>query len=158
MEKQEAATFLGVSVRTLERLSATGKLTKGRALKKTRPVVVYDQKELERLKKELESARPVEVFGRPNTPKPTDAIGFRLDPFYIKRLIEEGEKHGFSAAEYARRLVIRGIEMPVKEGASADVAALRQALTDMFYLILVSKLGASEAEASEIVRSLSGGE
>ena len=154
MEKQEAAEYLGVSTRTLERLTASGRLKKGRALRKTRPVSVYDDKELERLKAELESGRPPEVFGRPNTPKPKDAIGFRLDPFYIKLLVEEGEKVGLSSSEFARRLVIQGLEEPSSEKVFTEVETLRKSLSEMFFLLLVSKLGATDAEADEIVKSL----
>ena len=156
MEKKDAAEYLGVSTRTLERLTASGRLKKGRALRKTRPVSVYDDEELKRLKAELESGRPLEVFGRPNTPKPKDAIGFRLDPFYIKLLTEEGEKVGLSSSEYARRLVIRGLEEPSSEKVFSEVEALRQSLSEMFFLLLVSKLGATDAEANEIVKSLAG--
>lgn len=129
-------------------------LKKGRAKGKTRPVIIYDKSELERVKKELEKARPKEVFGRPNTPKPTDAVGFRLDPSYVKRLEQEGAKLGMSAGEFARRLVIRGLE---GQSAEEDVKALRKILSDMFYVILVTRLGSSEEEATEIVKSLSGG-
>ena len=156
MEKKDAAEYLGVSTRTLERLTASGRLKKGRALRKTRPVSVYDDEELKRLKAELESGRPLEVFGRPNTPKPKDAIGFRLDPFYIKLLFEEGEKVGLSSSEFARRLVIRGLEEPSSEKVFSEVEALRQSLSEMFFLLLVSKLGATDAEANEIVKSLAG--
>jgi len=119
-------------------------------------VAVYDDKELEKLKSELESGRPPEVFGRPNTPKPKDAIGFRLDPFYIKLLVEEGEKIGLSSSEYARRLVIRGLEEPSSDKVLYEVEALRKSLSEMFFLLLVSKLGATDTEADEIVRSLAG--
>ena len=154
MDKRQAAEFLGVSVRTLERLVASGRLKQGKALKKTRPVVVYDDEELRGLKEELDAVRPAEVFRRLNTSKPTDAIGFRLDPFYVKRLAEEGEKHGMSAGEYARRLVIRGLE---GQGSDQDFKTLRSNLADMFYIILVGKMGVSEAEASEVIKSLAGG-
>lgn len=154
MEKSQAAEFLGVSVRTLERFAASGRLTKGRALKKTRPVVVYDMAELERLREQLNEARPTEVFRRLNTPKPRDAIGFRLDPFYIKKLEEEGARIGMSAGEVARRMVIRSIEqIDSKDG----VEALRKNLSDMFYLVLVNRLGASESEATQIVATLEKG-
>lgn len=155
MEKTAAAEFLGVSTRTLERLSKAGRLTAGRARKKTRPVVVYDQQELERLKVELQAGRPAEVFRRLNTEKPRDAIGFRLDPFYVQRLTEAGEKEGLSASEFARRLVIRGVEDQAAGRMTEEISALRNALTEMFYLVLVTKLGASETEATEIVRSIS---
>jgi len=151
VNKEQAAEHLGVSVRTLERLAAAGKLTKGRTKGKTRPTVTFDKQEVERLKKDLQSMRPVEVFGRPNTPKPKGAIGFRLDPFYTRKLEEEGAKHGMGAADYARRLVVRGLEV------GDELTALRKSLGSMFYLILVSKLGASEAEAEEIIRNIEEG-
>ena len=155
MEKKEAAEYLGVSTRTLERLATAGKLTKGRARKKTRPIVVYDKTELAALKKELESSRPSEVFGRPNTPKPQDAIGFRLDPFYVQALSDLGKAGGMSASEYARVLVIRGIEEDPSERFTKEIRAIRENLSEMFYLILISKLGASEDEANTIVKMFS---
>lgn len=154
MDKEQAAEFLGVSVRTLERFVAAGKLKKGRSRGKTRPVVVFEKQDLERLKKALEESRPSEVFGRPNTPKPTEAVGFRLDPYYVKQLQTEGARQGLSAGEYARRLVIRGIET---QTAHDDLKALRKSLSDMFYIVLVTKLGSTEQEAEDIVRTLAEG-
>jgi hypothetical protein len=151
MDKAAAAEYLGVSTRTIERFAATGRLSKGRAKGKTRPVVVFDNDELESLKKELQAARPTEVFRRLNTEKPKDAIGFRLDPFYVKRLEEEGQREGMSAAAYARRLVVRGLEV------GDELAAMKKSIGGMFYLILVSKLGATEAEADEILRGIEEG-
>jgi len=148
VDKAQAAKELGVSVRTVERFVAAGKLRRGRAKGKTKPIVTFDETDIAKLKSELELARPSEVFGRPNTPKPKDAIGFRLDPFYIKKLETEGERYGLSGAEYARRLVIRGLEV------GDELATLKKSLSHVFYLILVSKLGATEAEAEEIVRSI----
>ena len=137
-------------MRTLERLVASGKLKKGRGKGKTRPVVIFDKGDVERLKEELQSTRPDEVFRRLNTPRPKDAIGFRLDPFYVRRLEEEGAKRDMSPADFARRLVVRGLEV------GDELASLRKSLGSMFYLILVSKLGASETEAEEIVRNIEG--
>ncbi|MBX3110280.1 MAG: helix-turn-helix domain-containing protein [Fimbriimonadaceae bacterium] len=151
MKKSEAAQFLGVSTRTVERLVAKGRLRPRREKGKTRPILVFDQAELSRVKKELQEVRPEEVFGRPNTLKPKDAVGFRIDPHYYKRLEEEGGKLGLSAGEYARRLVVRGLEV------GDELSALRKSLGHMFYLILVTKLGASEAEAEDIVRNIEGG-
>ncbi len=148
MDKRQAANFLGVSTRTIERLVANGKLVQKRQKGKTRPVAVFSEADLKRVKSELDSARRVEVCGRPHTPKPKDAVGFRIDPHYLRRLEEEGQKLGLSAGEYARRLVVRGLE------TDDQIASLRKALGSMFYLILVTKMGASEAEAEEIVRNI----
>ena len=148
MNKEQAAEFLGVSIRTLERLVASGRLKAGRALKKTRPVVVFEKADVEALKTELDDVRPAEVFRRLNTEKKKAAIGFRLDPFYIKKLEEEGAKSGLSSGEYARRLVIRGLD------TTNEIQALKGSLAHMFFLILVTKMGATEEEADEIVKSL----
>jgi len=151
MRKQEAAEFLGVSTRTIERLVAEGKLVQGRAKSKTRPVAVFDRAQLERLKSEIGSGEVREVFGRPNTSKPKGSVGFRLDPYYMARLEEEGKAQGLSAGEYARRLVVRGLEV------GDELTALRKSLGHMFYLMLVTKMGASEAEAEDLVRKIEGG-
>ncbi|GAC1457326.1 MAG: hypothetical protein NVS2B14_00570 [Chamaesiphon sp.] len=55
LTKQEAAEFLGVTVRTLERYGQEGKIG-GRYKKgKTRSILVYDQDELETFKAQLET-------------------------------------------------------------------------------------------------------
>ena len=151
MDKRQAADFLGVSTRTIERLVASGRLIQKRQKGKTRPIGVFAETDLKRLKMELDKARPEEVFGRPNTLKPKGSVGFRLDPFYMERLAKEGEAHGMSAGNYARRLVVRGLEM------GDELTALRKSLSHMFYLVLVTKMGATEAEAEELVRKIEGG-
>jgi excisionase family DNA binding protein len=55
MNKQEAATFLGVSMRTLERLTQQGRISARYERGRTRPVPMYDREELERAKPEIES-------------------------------------------------------------------------------------------------------
>lgn len=153
MEKQEAAEFLGVSTRTLERLAAAGRLTKGRARRKTRPVVTFNEEELRQLKTELSGSLPnPSVFGRPNAEKPKQAIGFRLDSFYISRLESEGAKHGLSASEFARKLVIQGLEDQRLEAVQSEVRSLREGLADTFYAFLVMKCEMTEAEADEFVK------
>lgn len=52
--KDEAAQFLGVSSRALERYTASGRVAVGYAPGKTRSVAVYERAELERLKSELQ--------------------------------------------------------------------------------------------------------
>lgn len=52
--KDEAAQFLGVSSRALERHTASGRLSVGYAPGKTRSVAVYERAELEKLKSELQ--------------------------------------------------------------------------------------------------------
>ena len=62
-----------------------------------------------------------------------------------------------SPSEYARRLVIRSLEGQTQSGTADELSALRKSLADMFYLVLVSKLDATEAEATDIVKKLTGG-
>lgn len=52
--KEEAAQFLGVSSRALERYTAAGRVAVGYQRGKTRSVAVYERAELERLKSELQ--------------------------------------------------------------------------------------------------------
>lgn len=53
MNKQEAADYLGVSTRAIERYTQKGKLSVKYEGGKTRPVAVYDSEELDKLKEEL---------------------------------------------------------------------------------------------------------
>jgi excisionase family DNA binding protein len=73
--KDEAAQFLGVSSRALERYTAAGRLSVGYQRGKTRSVAVYERAELERLQSELQRPLlrgvPVEAFPPPTTETPT---------------------------------------------------------------------------------------
>ena len=53
MNKKEAANYLGVSTRAIERYTKQGKLSVKYEKGKTRPIAIYDQEELEKLKEEL---------------------------------------------------------------------------------------------------------
>ena len=53
MNKQEAATFLGVSERALQRYTQQGRISTRYIKGKTRPTPEYDEEELERFKVEL---------------------------------------------------------------------------------------------------------
>ena len=55
LTKQEAAEFLGVTVRTLERYTQEGKIGGRYEKGKTRSVLVYDEAELQAFKTELEA-------------------------------------------------------------------------------------------------------
>lgn len=155
MERQEAADFLGVSVSTLDRLASKGRLTRGRARRKTRPVTVYDEDELRTLKSQLDQSRLAKPTPVAEAVRPQDAIGFRLDPHYVRRLTEEGGRLGMSPGEYARRLVIRALETTPEDRFAQELAALRNGLSGMFYLILVQKFGATEDEANAVVDAIS---
>jgi excisionase family DNA binding protein len=55
MNKTEAAEFLGVSVRAVERYSSTGKIAARYERGKTGKVLAFDESELQRFKDELET-------------------------------------------------------------------------------------------------------
>lgn len=55
MNKKEAADFLGVSTRAIERYTSQGKLSVKYEKGKTRPRATYDPNELKKLKEELET-------------------------------------------------------------------------------------------------------
>jgi len=57
MKKREAAEFLGISVRTLNRYVTDGKLNLGYKTGKTGPEAIFDENELEELKKELTAVK-----------------------------------------------------------------------------------------------------
>lgn len=57
MTKQEAAEFLGVSLRALERYTAQNRVAVRYEKGKTRSVLVYEESELERFKAEVERER-----------------------------------------------------------------------------------------------------
>jgi transposase len=55
MTKRETATFLGVSVKTVERYAAAGRLNPKYKRGRTNRIAVFDEKEVKLLKKELET-------------------------------------------------------------------------------------------------------
>ncbi len=79
MNKEQAADFLGCSVRALERYTQQGKLSATYVKGKTRPTVEYDEEELRSFKSELNGKlfpkRPaVEPPGKENLANPAHAL------------------------------------------------------------------------------------
>lgn len=74
MNKEEAAEFLGVSVRALERYVQQGRIGCRYEKGKTRPTLVFDKAELEKFKAELEQKlyRPVVESSNPDNPATSD--------------------------------------------------------------------------------------
>jgi hypothetical protein len=142
----QAAEFLGVSVSTIDRQASQGKLKRGRARGKTKPVTVFDRAELERLKVELQDSRSGTLKRHNPAAPPQDAVGFRLDPYYVTRLKEEGQKHGMSAGEFARHLVIQGIEGGrLRNDPSPDVQRIVATELAAFRKQLAADLGSFES-------------
>lgn len=149
MNKKEAAATLGVSVRTVERLAAEGRLTKRQRRVKTRPAIDFDESEIEALKGTIGKTDEVPVERTPLI----DTIGFRLDPHYVRRLTSAGARDGLSPGEYARTLVIRSLEDETSEQRFAsELRSLREALADTFYAFLTMKCGVAAEEADTFVK------
>jgi excisionase family DNA binding protein len=99
--KAQAAEFLGVGIRAVERYSEQGRLTVRYEKGKTRPVAVYDEKELKALKAELKSSleppmRP-QVLNPANTEQPDSGISGK--PVIQQSLALTGSTAGTRAAQ-----------------------------------------------------------
>ncbi len=151
MDRQEAARYLGISLRTLDRIVATGKLTKGRRHKKTRPVVTFLDDELEALRLEIENRQRTKTADLGLRPQPKDTVAFRIDPYYSRLLSENADRAGRSVGEEARRIVIRSLECDASNLITEEIRKLRESLGATFYAFLTLKLGATPEEARRFV-------
>lgn len=125
MTKKEAADFLGVSTRTLER-NTEKNLIAGRYEKgKTSDVLVYDRAELERFKAERESPThlpTVEPSNRMETPSATNSA----NPDKSLARFGEGRAMGGDANEFAFALMQALAQLQPQlqpASVSGDVAA-----------------------------------
>lgn len=151
MDRKEAARFLGVSLRTLDRIAATGRLTKGRALRKFKQIVVYRREELENLKAELQNHSHVNTAVLAFKPLPKDTVAFRIDPYYLQVLADRAGRAGRSPGEHARHLVIQSLERENSAEILEEVQMLRESLGATFYAFLTLKLGVSADDARRFV-------
>ena len=99
MRKEEAATFLGISVRTLELYTQQSRIGGHYEKGKTRSVLVYDEEEVKRFKAELEGQsyphRPVVVrSGAGQTPTGQTPRGRPLEGQATKRRTGAGFSEG----------------------------------------------------------------
>ena len=143
MTTSEAAKFLGVTPRTLQRYTKEGRLGARQEKGKTRPVTVYDEAEVMALKGKLESSPYAKRTQ--NVSLSTDTITIRLDEHYLTRLADEGTKRGYSAGQYARQLIIQGLEDRHQEA----LERLRKDVANATYATLAygGKLTPEESEA-----------
>lgn len=151
MDRRQAAEFLGVSVRTLERLAADGRIAKGRILRKTRPAVDFADEDLSRLKTELANEPSRRVIPEH---RQSDTIGFRLDPLYVRRLTLLAEAHGMSPGEYARHIVVQTLEGERDDLILGEISGLKEALAQACVLFMTSKKAPSKDEAERIVKEM----
>jgi transposase len=97
MTKSEAASFLGVSIKTVERYVAAGRLNLSYKKGKTNNVAIFDEKEVKLLKKDLEKTKG---SGRKKTVPIESKLTFSLEEAaalsglpesYLLKAIRSGE-------------------------------------------------------------------
>jgi DNA-binding transcriptional MerR regulator len=96
MNKKEAAEYLDVSTRAIERYTKQGKLTVKYEKGKTRSIAIYDQAELERLKEELNTP----VY-KPSVEITTNTDNSDIAPVGIPQVLE---KIGFPILDLLTKL------------------------------------------------------
>jgi hypothetical protein len=124
MTKREAAEYLGVSIRSLERYTKSGQLTCRYVPGKIGPRPVYDEPDLAAYKIRLDARKKRESV-RVDSPDAMRTIGFRLDPEYIERLTNEAARHSMSPRAYARQLLVGALEDFRYSELLAELEALR---------------------------------
>lgn len=156
----EAAAYLGLTVRTLNNYRRKGTLAFREVTGKTRPVIEYDQAELDRLKTELDAKRATTKKPNPVQKPAMPRVTFGLTPEAYAELETEAERFGMGTAEYARRLVREGLESRFQSEATelrnelkqvkADLARTRKDFAAAFEVVL-EYTGLDPAEAKKWV-------
>ena len=123
MNDQAAAAYLNLTPRTLRNYRRQGKLPYREVKGKTRPVIAYEQRDLDHLKAELEKKR--RRSKKPGAVKPPlPRITFSLGTTEHEELCAEARKQDQAPGDYARRLVRERTESQ----ARAETAELREEL------------------------------
>jgi DNA-binding transcriptional MerR regulator len=106
MGRQEAAKFLGVTVRTLHNLVKSHALACAYRKGTTRDIVVYQREDLERIKAErLAPSLPKDDTNNLNH------VQFRVNDHDYKALKQGAKRHDMSPNSYARSLVNEGLAL-----------------------------------------------
>jgi excisionase family DNA binding protein len=127
LTKQEAADRLGVTIRSIEAYAAKGKLTPARAKGQRGDITVYDEKEVEALKREREQ---IQYVPRPETALATASsngqagIAKRRDLADFIRLLESARAAAPSYTDLAAKPLLKLDEAQALTGLS------RQTLRD----------------------------
>ncbi|MEM7552892.1 MAG: helix-turn-helix domain-containing protein [Cyanobacteria bacterium P01_A01_bin.84] len=152
MNKKQAAEFLGVSVRALERYVQQGKLTVRYEKGKTRPTANFDQRELEAFKEELNqpTIKPAvesrqittEVYDEP------DIVPVTMAEFGEFRVIDR-------LAGMVEMLITRGDKKPTVPIESKILLTLdeAQAMTGLSKGYLREAIGQGNLKAKQIGKS-----
>lgn len=128
--KAEAAKYLGISVRTLERYTTAQRIPSQLQKGKRRSIRVYREEDLKSLKAELAAERR----GRQPEVRSPDAmrrIGFRLEPVDHERLEELARRARVSPGDYARHLVITALHDTQGTELAAAVTGIERHLADL---------------------------
>jgi excisionase family DNA binding protein len=129
LTKQEAADFLGVTIRSIEAYAAKGKLTTAKAKGQRGDITVYDEKEVEALKREREQ---IQYVPRPETalaaPDPAGQNGIvkRRDVAEFIALIESARAATPSLSDLAVKPLLKLQEAQMLTGLSRQT--LREAI------------------------------
>lgn len=125
MTKREAATILGVSVRTLERYTAQGKLCPQYVQAGKSRQAHYEDTEIAALKAQLHGA-PRQLRSKRTKEEETETVSFRLDPLFHKRLSEAAFLRRMSAGEYARSIVLDVLSDAREDIFKEEIARIRE--------------------------------
>ncbi len=128
--KAEAAEYLGISVRTLERYTRAQRIPAQYEKGKRHARVVYREEDLEALKADLAAERSLR---QPDvrTPNAMRRIGFRLEPVDLKRLEELARREDVSPGDYARHLVITALHDTRDTQLAATVTTIERRLGEL---------------------------
>lgn len=159
VNEPEAAAFLGLSVRTLRNYRTQGRLPYREVKGRTRPVIVYNQADLEKLKVDLERRRRRSKKPRGTSPQ-LPRVTFGMPSAELDELRSEAERYGMTTAEYARRLVRERLESLLQqevrelraelEKTNGETRKMRKEFSLAFEAIL-EYVGLSPAEAKQWV-------
>ncbi|MCC7495883.1 MAG: helix-turn-helix domain-containing protein [Fimbriimonadaceae bacterium] len=121
--KAEAAEFLGISVRTLERYTRSKRIPATFDQGKRHARLLYAEADLEALRTELAAEKAVR-FPEARSVTAMQRIGFRLEPVDLKRLTQLAAREHVSPGEYGRHLVISALH-------DTSATELKGALSDI---------------------------
>ena len=131
MSEAEAAIYLQLNVRTLQRYRQKGTLAYREIKGKTRSNIDYEQAELDRLKATLDAKRTQSTKPKPVPKSSVQRVTFGLPNENYAELQRDAERFGMSVGEYARRLVREGMESRFQSEATELRTKIKQLETEL---------------------------
>jgi len=125
LSKQDVATSLNISTRTVERCTKQGRLAVTYITGRGKPKPMYQETDVECLRQSL-SLEPrfqaqVEATGVPH-------ISTRLPEHYFVRLEEKARQHGLTVTAYARFLIIDALERTEANSPTNEIQVVHQSV------------------------------